>query len=186
MWTENFQKFKLNLGKAEEPEVKLPTPTGSYKNQEKSRKTSPYALLTVPKPLTVWITTNCGKFFYFFNFFYFSTLQYCIGFRKFLKTRYLLSKHNGGTGIWETFPYSFMCCFHKASMFKIKIKMKMIWDIISLIYEYFVHATCVFMSSIWCLLRCFLYIHFTFLLAQYLFYMKFEMTSFFSNELFSS
>ena len=48
--------FKLDLGKAEEPEIKLPTFTGSSENQEKSRKTSISALLTMPKPLTVWIT----------------------------------------------------------------------------------------------------------------------------------
>ena len=48
--------------KAEEPEIKLPTSTGSSKKQESSRKTSPSALLTMPKPLTVWITINCGKF----------------------------------------------------------------------------------------------------------------------------
>ena len=48
--------------KAEEPEVKLPTSTGSSKKQENSRKTSISALLTMPKPLTVWITINCGKF----------------------------------------------------------------------------------------------------------------------------
>ena len=53
--------FKLDLEKAEEPEVKLPTSIGSSKKQENSRKTS--ALLTTPKPLTVRITTNCGKFF---------------------------------------------------------------------------------------------------------------------------
>ena len=45
-----------------EPEVKLPTSTGSSKKQESSRKTSVSALLTIPKPLTVWITINCGKF----------------------------------------------------------------------------------------------------------------------------
>ena len=50
--------FKLVLEKAEEPEIKLPTSTGSSKNQESSRKTSISALLTMPKPLTVWITTN--------------------------------------------------------------------------------------------------------------------------------
>ena len=50
--------FKLVLEKAEEPEIKLPTSTGSWKKQESSRKTSPSALLTVPKPLTVWISTN--------------------------------------------------------------------------------------------------------------------------------
>ena len=54
--------FKLDLEKAEEPEIKLPTSTGSSKKQESSRKTSISALLTMPKPLTVWITTNCGKF----------------------------------------------------------------------------------------------------------------------------
>ena len=55
--------FKLNLEKAEEPEIKLPTSVGLSKKQESSRKTSTSALLTMPKPLTVWITTNCGKFF---------------------------------------------------------------------------------------------------------------------------
>ena len=55
--------FKLDLEKIDEPEIKLPTSTGSYKKQESSRKTSISALLIMPKPLTVWITTNCGKFF---------------------------------------------------------------------------------------------------------------------------
>ena len=63
MWTINFQIFKLDLEKAEKPEIKLPTSTESLKKQESSRETSPSALLTMPKPLTVWITTNCGKFF---------------------------------------------------------------------------------------------------------------------------
>ena len=44
-------------------EIKLPTSAGSLKKQESSRKTSICASLTMPKPLTVWITTNCGKFF---------------------------------------------------------------------------------------------------------------------------
>ena len=51
--------FKLDLEKAE---IKLPTSTGSQKKQECSRKTATSVLLTMPKPLTVWITTNCGKF----------------------------------------------------------------------------------------------------------------------------
>ena len=59
--TVNFQMFKLVLKKAEEPEVKLPTSTGSSKKQEIKKK-SISALLTTPKPLTVWITINCGKF----------------------------------------------------------------------------------------------------------------------------
>ena len=58
----NFQIFKLVLEKAEEPETKLPTSTGSLKKQESSRKTSISALWTMPKPLTVWITINCRKF----------------------------------------------------------------------------------------------------------------------------
>ena len=62
MWTVNFQMFKLVLEKAEEPETKLPASDGSSKRQESSSKTSIYALLTVPKPLTVWITINCGRF----------------------------------------------------------------------------------------------------------------------------
>ena len=54
----NFQMFKLVLEKAEEPEIKLPASAGSVKKQENSRKTSISALLTMPKPLTVWITIN--------------------------------------------------------------------------------------------------------------------------------
>ena len=57
--------FKLDLEKAEEPEIKLPTSSGLWKKKENSRKTSISALLTMPKPLTVWITTreiNCLKF----------------------------------------------------------------------------------------------------------------------------
>ena len=54
----NFQMFKLDLEKAEEPEIKLPISVGSSKKQENSRKTSTSVLLTMPEPLTVWITTN--------------------------------------------------------------------------------------------------------------------------------
>ena len=50
--------FKLVLEKAEEPEIKLPTSVGSLKKQESSRKISIFALLAMPKTLTVWITTN--------------------------------------------------------------------------------------------------------------------------------
>ena len=57
-----FQKFKLDLEKTEGPEIKLPTSAGSSKKQESSGKTSISVLLTMPKPLTVWITINCGKF----------------------------------------------------------------------------------------------------------------------------
>ena len=56
----NFQMFQLDLEKADEPEIKLPTSIGSLKKQERktSRKTSTSALLTMPKPLTLQITTN--------------------------------------------------------------------------------------------------------------------------------
>ena len=50
------------LEKAEEPEIKLPKSSGSSKRQESFRKTSVSALLTMPEPLTVWITIYCGKF----------------------------------------------------------------------------------------------------------------------------
>ena len=59
-WTENSQMFNLDLEKAEKAEVKLPKSIGSEKKQKKSRKTS--VSLTMLKPLTVWITTNYGKF----------------------------------------------------------------------------------------------------------------------------
>ena len=59
----NFQMFKLVLERADEPEIKLPASAGSSKKQESSRKTSTSALLTMPKPLTVWVTINSGKFF---------------------------------------------------------------------------------------------------------------------------
>ena len=60
--TENFQMDQLSLKKAEEAEIKRPTFTGSKRKQRDSRKASASASLTTPKPLTVWITTNCGKF----------------------------------------------------------------------------------------------------------------------------
>ena len=61
-WTMKFQIFKVVLEKAEEPEIKLSTSVESLKKEESSRKTSTSSFLTRPKPLTVWITTNSGKF----------------------------------------------------------------------------------------------------------------------------
>ena len=58
----NFHMFKLDLEKAKESEIKLPTSAGSSKKQQNSRKTSTSVSLTMLKPLTVWITINCGKF----------------------------------------------------------------------------------------------------------------------------
>ena len=54
-----FPDVQAGVRKGGEPEIKLPTSTGSSKEQESSRKTSISALLTMPKPLTVWITINC-------------------------------------------------------------------------------------------------------------------------------
>ena len=54
----NFQMFRLDLEKAEEPEIKVPTSVESWKKQESSRKMSTSALLTMPKCLAVWITTD--------------------------------------------------------------------------------------------------------------------------------
>ena len=53
---------QAGLEKAEEPEIKLATSSGSWKKQESSRKISISALLTMPNPLTVWNIINCGKF----------------------------------------------------------------------------------------------------------------------------
>ena len=58
----NLPDVQAGFEKAEEPEIKLPIYVVSSKKQESSRKTSTSALLTMPKPLTVWITINCGKF----------------------------------------------------------------------------------------------------------------------------
>ena len=55
--------YSLDLEKGKGPVIKLPTSAGSWKKQESFRKISISALLTMPKPLTVWITINCGKFF---------------------------------------------------------------------------------------------------------------------------
>ena len=60
--TAKYEKLNMVLDEAKEPEIKLPTSAGSWKKQESSRKASISALLTMPKPLTVWITINCGKF----------------------------------------------------------------------------------------------------------------------------
>ena len=57
-----YMNRELDLEKAEDPEIKLPKSAGSLKSQESSRKTSSSALLTMPKPLTVWITINYRKF----------------------------------------------------------------------------------------------------------------------------
>ena len=54
--------FKLDFEKAEESEIKLPTLIGPWRKQGTSRKTAASTSLTMLKPLTVWITINCGKF----------------------------------------------------------------------------------------------------------------------------
>ena len=61
--TENFQMFKLHLERQRKQRSNCQHLLANRKNQESSRKTSTSVLLTMPKPLTVWITINCGKFF---------------------------------------------------------------------------------------------------------------------------
>ena len=61
MWSMNFQMFKMDLEKAEEPEIKFPTSEGSLKKQESSRKHL-LLLYWLCQSLWLWITTNCGKF----------------------------------------------------------------------------------------------------------------------------
>ena len=62
MWTENFQMLKLDLEKAEEPEIKLPISVGSLKKQRDFQKNICFCFIDYSKAF-VWITTNCGKFF---------------------------------------------------------------------------------------------------------------------------
>ena len=62
MWTMNFQMFKLALEKAEEPEIKFPNICWIIEKAREFQKNIYFALLIMPKPLTVWITMNCGKF----------------------------------------------------------------------------------------------------------------------------
>ena len=61
MWTVNFQMVKLVLEKTEEPKIKLPTSSGSSKEQESSRKNIYFFFIDYAKAF-VWITINCGKF----------------------------------------------------------------------------------------------------------------------------
>ena len=61
-WTVKFQMFKLDLEKAEEPEIEVPVFSGSSKKQESLKKTSTSASLTTLKPFIVWVTINCGHF----------------------------------------------------------------------------------------------------------------------------
>ena len=61
-WSENFQMYRLGFREAEKPEVKLPAFVGSWRKQGSSKKTSTYASWTMLKTLTMWISTNCGKF----------------------------------------------------------------------------------------------------------------------------
>ena len=62
MWTKDLQMYNLSFEEVEEPEIKLPTFIGPWRKQRISRKIFTSVSLTTLKPLTVWITTNCGKF----------------------------------------------------------------------------------------------------------------------------
>ena len=59
----NFQMFKLDLEKPEEPEIKLPTFTGSLKKAREYQKNIYFCFIDSIETLAVWVTTNCGKFF---------------------------------------------------------------------------------------------------------------------------
>ena len=84
MWTMNCQIFKLDFEKAEVSKIKFPTSVGSSKKQESARKTSTSALLTMPKPVTVRIITNCGKYFkrWGYQTTWPASWEICIQFRK--------------------------------------------------------------------------------------------------------
>ena len=60
-WTENLQMYKPGFGETEESEMQLPTFVGLWRKQGSSSKTSTSVSLIMLKPLTIWITTNCGK-----------------------------------------------------------------------------------------------------------------------------
>ena len=62
MWTVNFQMFKLDLGSQRNRRSNCQHPLDHRKSKRVTEKISTSALLTMPKPLTVWITINCGKF----------------------------------------------------------------------------------------------------------------------------
>ena len=101
--------FKLDLEKAEESEIKWPTSVGSQKKQENSRKTSTSALLTTPKPLTVWITTNCEKFFKRWEY---QTTLLCAGQEATVRTRHETTDwFQIDKGIWQGCILS-LCLFN--------------------------------------------------------------------------
>ena len=108
-WTMNFQMFKLVLENAEEPEIKLPTFAGSLKEQESSRETSTSALLTTPKPLTVWITTNCGKFFkrWEYQTTWPASWEICIQIKK--QQLELDVKQQSGSKLWKEYIKAIYC-----------------------------------------------------------------------------
>ena len=113
MWTVNFLTFKLVLEKAEEPEIKLPTFAGSWKKQESSRKTSISALLTMPKPLTVWITIHCGKFWkrWEYQTTWSASWEICMQVRKQQLELGLLISHSHLQGrLGKCFYYPDTCC----------------------------------------------------------------------------
>ena len=62
MWIKKFQMYKQDFGEADEPEIRLSTLVGLWRKQESSQNTTTFASMTMQKPLTVWITRNCGKF----------------------------------------------------------------------------------------------------------------------------
>ena len=110
----DMTEWLTHTEKAEEPEIKLPTSAGSLKTQESSRKTSISALLTMPKPLTVWITTNCGKFWKTWEYqtTFPSSLEICMQVRKQqLEPDRLFKTGKAGLGRWEPAQWLYFWAF---------------------------------------------------------------------------
>ena len=110
-WTENFQVYQLGFEEAEEPEISLTTFIGSWRKQDSSRKTSISALLTPLKPLTVWITPNCGKLLKRKE--YQTTLpvpwETCMGVKK--QQLELDIKQKTGSKLWKQYDKAVYCDF---------------------------------------------------------------------------
>ena len=108
MWTKNFQMYKLGLEKAGKLKIKLPTFIGSQRKQRNSRKTSTSISLTMLKPLTMWITTNCGKFFKRWE--YQTTLPVSLEtYMQVRKQQLELDMEQTGSKLWKEYNKSVYC-----------------------------------------------------------------------------
>ena len=87
-WTENLQIHKLGFEDAEEPEIKLPTFVGSWRKQGRFIKASISASLTLLKPVSVRITTHCGKQTWVLDHLTYLLRNLCAGQEATVKTRH--------------------------------------------------------------------------------------------------